>query len=136
MEEVCKKYDFQSEEYCLKHHNKELDLTQMFRFSGLPNKCLLEMDECKRKREDTEVVICIQLENGIRHQDQFHPNQTLKDVLEKLSPTSFDGNPVIVYMRAEIYGDQLEKTTLKSLGITKGKAMLRVLNKNPEDLKK
>jgi hypothetical protein len=38
-------------------------------------------------------------------------------------------------MRKEVFGQELETTNLKKLGLYSGKAMFRFMNKNPEDLK-
>jgi hypothetical protein len=49
-------------------------------------------------------------------------------VITKLSPGEADPNshPVIIYMRREVSGmEALQGTTLRSLGLTGGRAMLR-----------
>lgn len=43
LDEVCQKHNFQSSEYDLRHHKRILDLSLMFRFTGLPNNAQLEM---------------------------------------------------------------------------------------------
>ncbi|XP_067641326.1 tether containing UBX domain for GLUT4 [Eurosta solidaginis] len=138
LEEVCQKHDLDSNEYCLKHHNKEIGLTQIFRFSGLPNNCLLEMAQTERKRTESNVDICVQLEDGSRVQGQFKPSYNLWQVVEQLSAKALESysSPVVIYMRQEIIGkEHMEKTTLKSLGIFEGRAMVRVIDKTAEDLK-
>lgn len=139
LEEACKKHGFSSDEYCLRHHNKEISLSQMFRFSGLPNNCLLEMYETDKKRVAMPVDICVQTEDGTRKQAQFVPDDNLWHVVKQLQgETELQkfASPVILYMRQEILGaEQLEKTTLKSLGIMEGRALLRLLDKQPEELK-
>jgi len=139
LEQVCKKHSFKSNEHGLKHHNRVQDLTLTFRFSGLPNNCLLELFETEKPRdEDTEVVLCVQLENGERFQGNFKSNQTLVDVLNNLCKNEFIAmnNPVVFYMRQEIHGDSINTTNLKSLGITSGRAIVRLLDRNIEDLNK
>jgi hypothetical protein len=53
---------------------------------------------------------------------------SLWDVIKKLRPEEADpnSNPVIIYMRKEVSGMKaLEETTLRILGLTGGRAMLR-----------
>ncbi|XP_037937036.1 tether containing UBX domain for GLUT4 [Teleopsis dalmanni] len=138
LEDVCTKHNFESDEYGLTHHNKEIGLTQMFRFSGLPNNCLLEMTKLEKRRVASTVEICVQMEDGSRQQSEFAAVDDLWQVVEKLYPkeaTNFE-HPVVIYMRTEIIGkERISKTTLKSLGITAGRAMIRFINKKPEELK-
>lgn len=138
LEEACSKHGFSSDEYCLKHHNKEVTLSQTFRFSGLPNNCLLEMSPTERKRVAANVDICVQLEDGTRYQDQFKPNDSLWNVLGKLCGDKLQTytHPVAIYTRQEVVGkEQLKGITLKSLGIIEGRALIHLLNKKPEELK-
>ncbi|XP_055390002.1 tether containing UBX domain for GLUT4 [Condylostylus longicornis] len=138
LEQVCQKHNFKSNEHGLKHFNKVQDLTLTFRFSGLPNNCLLEMFETDKPREeDGDVTLCVQLENGERVQGSFKPNQTVEFILNNLCQDQFScmENPIVFYMRQEIYGDALKSTNLKNLGITTGRAIVRLLNRNPDDLK-
>ncbi|XP_036319604.1 tether containing UBX domain for GLUT4 [Rhagoletis pomonella] len=138
LEEVCQKHDLDSSEYCLKHHNKEVGLTQIFRFSGLPNNCLLEMSQTERRRTESNVNICVQLEDGSRVQGQFKPSNNLWEVVEELGAEAIKSysSPVAIYMRQEIIGkNRMAETTLKSLGIFEGRAMFRVMDKTAEELK-
>lgn len=41
-----------------------MDLTNTIRFSNLPNKATLEMVETDRKREEVNVTVGLQLEDG------------------------------------------------------------------------
>jgi tether containing UBX domain for GLUT4 len=137
IEEVCRKQGFKPEEYDIKHHNKVLDTTISFRFSGLPNNAQLELATATKARVDTEVILAINLESGDRIVGNFLPDETLWNVLSKLCPNYVkpDENPVVIYMRNEIYGDRLQKTTLRSLGLRGGRAMIRLMHKTPEELK-
>lgn len=102
------------------------------RFSGLPNNAQLELITSTRTRLETEVTIGIHLENGSRLLGTFQPNNTIYEVLSKLTPDELEPsrNSVIVYMRQEIYGITAFKSTdLKSLGLTTGRAMLRLIHK-------
>lgn len=111
----------------------------MFRFAGLPNNANLEMVEIEKKREDqSDVVICLQLEDGTRLPGNFSSSSTLKEIIDSLCPaqSSEDQSPVIIYMRSEIHGDKLNTVTLKSLGLSAGgRALFRLLNTDPERLK-
>uniref|UniRef100_A0A182KD94 UBX domain-containing protein n=1 Tax=Anopheles christyi TaxID=43041 RepID=A0A182KD94_9DIPT len=138
LETVCRKYNFPHDEYDLMHHNKVLDLSTMYRFSGIPNNALLEMAKAKRVRVEDDVVVQLQLEDGTRTANgTFKPSQSLLDVLVALYPAraSADSHPVLVYMRREVYWGQLPSTTLKSLGLTRGRAALRLLQRRAEEPK-
>lgn len=138
LEEVCNKHGFKPEEHDLKHHKKILDVTSIFRFSGLPNNAQLELVEAKRQRSETSVVLGVQIESGERFTGEFVPSESLWTVITKLLPENINlnENPVVIYMRREISGkENLDKTTLRSLGLTGGRAMLRFLQKTPEELR-
>ncbi|XP_060649389.1 tether containing UBX domain for GLUT4 [Drosophila nasuta] len=139
LETASTKHGFDSEQHCLKFHNKDVSLTQQFRFSGLPNNCVLEMEPTEKRRTLSNVVVCIQLADGSREQGEFSPSATVWHVVQELCLTLADSyeSPVIIYMRSEVIGvEQMQKTTLKSLGILEGRAMMRLINKKPEDLKR
>ncbi|XP_066156793.1 tether containing UBX domain for GLUT4 [Euwallacea fornicatus] len=137
IEEVCRKQGVNPIEYDVKHHSKVLDTTHSFRFSGLPNNACLELVAAKKNREEGDVALAVNLENGTRITDTFSPNTTLLCILKKVCPENAvpDKNPVVIYTRREIYGQELEACTLRSLGLIGGRAMIRVLNRNPELLK-
>lgn len=135
IEEVCKKQGLKPDEYDIKHHNKVLDTTATFRFSGLPNNAQLELVNAVKARSNSDITLALQLEDGSRLMGNFSPSETLLSVLNKLCPDEVQKNPIIIYTRCEIYGDALQETTLKSMGLTGGRAMLRLLNRSPEQLK-
>lgn len=138
LETACAKHGYDSEEHCLKFHNKVVSLTQQFRFSGLPNNCVLEMEPTEKRRVVSSVVVCVQLSDGSREQGDFSPNDTVWQVVHKLCESQVTGyeSPIIVYMRSEVIGqEQMRQTTLKSLGILEGRAMMRLIDKKPEELK-
>ncbi|CAO1376233.1 unnamed protein product [Diamesa serratosioi] len=138
LEETCKKFNFDPEMYDLKtQHNKLLDLSLMFRFAGLPNNSNLEMVECVKKRCESMITICIQMEDGSRVNSSFTSSTTLQDIISKLCPDkgNSDQNPIVVYMRKEVHGESLATTTLKDLGLSSGSALLRLVNADPESLK-
>lgn len=109
----------------------------MFRFSGLPNNCTLEMFELENKRTLHNVEICVQLESGERFQDTVPSETILMDALKKLCSEQLKSmkSPVVVYMRTEFYGKDLQDKTLKDIGINQGRSLMRLVDKNPEDLK-
>ncbi|XP_035894736.1 tether containing UBX domain for GLUT4 [Anopheles stephensi] len=138
LETVCRKYNFPHDEYDLLHHNKVLDLSTMFRFAGIPNNALLEMAKAKQARTEDDVIVQLQLEDGSRSENgTFKPSQSLLDVLVALCPVRAvaEAHPVLVYMRREVYWEQLGTTTLKSLGLTRGRAALRLLQRRAEEPK-
>lgn len=93
--------------------------------------------ECLKKRCDSMITICIQTEDGSRVNGSFSCSTTLQDIISKMCPEkgSSDQNPIVIYMRKEVFGESLKTTTLKSLGLSSGSALLRLVNADPESLK-
>ncbi|XP_058647637.1 tether containing UBX domain for GLUT4 isoform X2 [Onychostoma macrolepis] len=96
------------------------------------------MVACSRPQKGAEsaVRIALQMEDGSRLQGSFSSGQTLWDLLTHFPQTrtsDLDASgptPVCVYMRDEVSGkDVLKKTTLKSLGLTGGSAIIRYVLK-------
>ncbi|NXS06905.1 ASPC1 protein, partial [Neodrepanis coruscans] len=114
-----------------------LDLSLQWRFARLPNNAKLEMvPVSNRVGAGTTVRIALQLDDGSRLQDTFLCQQTLWELLNhfakirELMEQHGEFCPVCIYMRDEISGkDTLEKTTLKSLGLTGGSAIIRLVMK-------
>ncbi|XP_051767625.1 LOW QUALITY PROTEIN: tether containing UBX domain for GLUT4 [Ctenopharyngodon idella] len=138
LEDVCKKHGFDPDEHGLKFQRNILDLTLQWRFASLPNNAKLEMVACSRQQAGAEsaVRIALQMEDGSRLQDSFSSGQTLWDLLTHFPQTRTSDleasgpTPVCVYMRDEISGEEaLKKTTLKSLGLTGGSAIIRYVLK-------
>ncbi|CAI9568439.1 unnamed protein product [Staurois parvus] len=142
LEEVCKKQNFNPREYNLKFQRTVLDLSLQWRFANLPNNAKLEMVSCSTQRagaECSKVRVAMQLEDGTRLQDEFQCSKTLWDVLVSFPQTKvcLDEVPpgsvaVCIYMRDEVSGELLLKqTSLQSLGLTGGSAIIRfVVRKN------
>lgn len=63
---MCKKQGLNPIEYDIKHHNKTLDITTAFRFSGLPNNAQLELAAAVKNRREGDITLAINLENGSR----------------------------------------------------------------------
>ncbi|XP_053150450.1 tether containing UBX domain for GLUT4 isoform X2 [Hemicordylus capensis] len=87
---------------------------------------------------ETTVRIALQLDDGSRLQDTFCSSQTLWEILGHFAQTReyveqyCEISPVCIYMRDEVTGKSaLEKTSLKSLGLTGGNAIIRVATKMP-----
>ncbi|XP_016392099.1 tether containing UBX domain for GLUT4 [Sinocyclocheilus rhinocerous] len=138
LEDVCKKHGFNPEEHGLKFQRIVLDLSLQWRFASLPNNAKLEMVVCSRPQTGAEsaVRIALQMEDGSRLQGSFSSGQSLWDLLTHFPQTrtpDLDASgptPVCVYMRDEVSGeDALKKTTLKSLGLTGGSAIIRYVLK-------
>ncbi|NXG25938.1 ASPC1 protein, partial [Grallaria varia] len=135
--EVCRKQGDSPSEYGLKFQRNVLDLSLQWRFARLPNNAKLEMvPVSNRAGAGTTVRIALQLDDGSRLQDTFLCQQTLWELLNhfakirELVEQHGEFSPVCIYMRDEISGkDALEKTTLKSLGLTGGSAIVRVVMK-------
>nr|XP_032620410.1 tether containing UBX domain for GLUT4 isoform X3 [Chelonoidis abingdonii] len=138
LEEVCEMQNFRANEYDLKFQRSVLDLSLQWRFARLPNNAKLEVVPISRNRAGTEnrVQIALQLDSGSRLQDTFRSGQTLWELLSHFTQTREcmeqhgEFSPVCIYMRDEIAGKAaLERTTLKSLGLTGGNAIIRVVMK-------
>ncbi|NWW30966.1 ASPC1 protein, partial [Panurus biarmicus] len=114
-----------------------LDLSLQWRFARLPNNAKLEMvPVSNRAGAGATVRVALQLDDGSRLQDTFLCQHTLWELLNHFAKTRElmaqrgDLTPVCVYMRDEVAGkDALEKTTLKSLGLIGGNAIVRVVMK-------
>ncbi|KMQ93955.1 tether containing ubx domain for glut4 [Lasius niger] len=136
LEEVCQKQGFNVDDYDIKHNRQILDPNTIFRFTGLPNNAQLEMIACTKTRSASNVTIGIQPEEGERITREFLPKTTLAQALLEIYPDSDLERAVLIYMHREVYGrEALEKTTLKSLGLNSGKAILRLIYRDPEQLK-
>lgn len=96
------------------------------------------MAEIDQKRVEQDLVICMQLEDGSRLNGNFPSSSTLREVISSLCPekSSPDQKPVVIYMRSELHNEALDSTTLRSLGLSSGgRALLRLINTDPESLK-
>ncbi|NXN91396.1 ASPC1 protein, partial [Rhinopomastus cyanomelas] len=137
LEQVCREQGGSPGEYGLKFQRSVLDLSLQWRFARLPNNAKLEMVPVpNRVGTGNTVRIALQLDDGSRLQDSFPCQQTLWELLNHFAeirefmeqPGEF--SPVCIYMRDEISGKgALEKTTLTSLGLTGGSAIIRVVMK-------
>ncbi|MEE6527886.1 hypothetical protein FKM82_029599, partial [Ascaphus truei] len=97
---------------CCRFQRTVLDLSLQWRFANLPNNAKLEMVPCARRRADAEcatVRVALQLENGVRLQDEMLCSQTLWDLLARfpqirtcLEQVDAGYFPVCLYMRDEV----------------------------------
>nr|XP_023672746.1 tether containing UBX domain for GLUT4 isoform X1 [Paramormyrops kingsleyae] len=146
LEDVCKKHGFNPDEYELKFQRNIVDLSLQWRFASLPNNAKLEMVPSTRQRtgqRESTIRIALQLQDGSRLQDSFSSGQTLWDLVNHFPQTrdpeapSLESIPICVYMRDEVAGEEaLKRTTLKTLGLTGGSAIIRYVvkpAKSPEN---
>ncbi|XP_077427928.1 tether containing UBX domain for GLUT4 [Vanacampus margaritifer] len=141
LEEVCKKHGFNPDNHGLKFQRTVLDLTLQWRFANLPNNAKLEVVPSTKTQNvsDSQVRVALQMEDGSRLQGSFSCGKSFWELLTHFpqisaSELSESGStPVCVYMRDEVCGEEaLKKTTLKSLGLTGGSAIVRFFLKPDE----
>uniref|UniRef100_A0A3B5M6R4 ASPSCR1 tether for SLC2A4, UBX domain containing n=1 Tax=Xiphophorus couchianus TaxID=32473 RepID=A0A3B5M6R4_9TELE len=125
LEDVCKKHGFDPNDHGLKFQRTVLDLTLPWRFANLPNNAKLEMVTSTRKQSgaDSQVRIALQMEDGSRLQGSFSSGQSLWEVI-----AHFPQIRCVLNMPLWKHSS-LKKTTLKSLGLTGGSAIVSLNNK-------
>ncbi|KAK3608201.1 hypothetical protein CHS0354_039217 [Potamilus streckersoni] len=151
LEEVCQKQGFMPpDDFKLVHGKKDLDTTLSVRYANLPNNAKLELVKSHKIRSESNVLVAVQLESGERLQQEFSPGTTLWEILchweqkpdspYKNKLTSIDSSqnpsiqPVCIYMREEVIGEMaLKDTSLRTLGLTGGKTVIRLLHRPVED---
>ncbi|XP_043209728.1 tether containing UBX domain for GLUT4-like [Amphibalanus amphitrite] len=128
LEEACAKQKLDAKSFNLMHYNRRLDLSSSVRFASLPNRAQLELAASEESRVDSDVTLAVQLPDGQRLVKQFPCAATLYEVLADHSVLPSDDLtvPVCIYARREVAGAAaLKATTIRSLGLTGGKAILR-----------
>lgn len=141
IEEVCKKQGLNSDDYEIIFQKRRLDVTLTFRLSGIPMNAQLELKKLDVPRRVSDVIIVLQLEDGSRlPQQTFKPSTNLFDLVNafKTVPDSLllaleasisdlnSYHAICSYLNEEIMGEfQLKNTTLKDLGLTGGRAIVR-----------
>ncbi|CAL4066587.1 unnamed protein product, partial [Meganyctiphanes norvegica] len=136
LEDACKKQGFDPDVHDLKHHRRILDVSSTVRYANLPNNCALEMVDAAKPRTASLVTVNVSTEAGLRLMDDFPATATLREVLAHLEsksgqevfllpPPESTQQPLLVYSMRRINHDQLDTTTLKSLGLVSGKCMFR-----------
>lgn len=130
---MCKRLQFDPDKYDLKLNNRLLDLHTSFRLSGLRNNAEIQLVERKKKRQDSEVEILIQLSDGTRFSGKFQSNVKLLEIIQQLCPDELTDNLWALYMRTEIESDKLALTSLKDLGLTSGRAILKLVHRDANE---
>lgn len=141
LDEVCSKAGVDPNKHMLMHGRKAVDLSAVFRFSGLQPNASLDLAERPAATTAATTTVVVQI-GSARHKNVFDANTSLAAVLIPLTDALFaakreagieedDGsspldNVAIVYLTTEIPAGQLASTTLRSLGLTGGSVLLRV----------
>lgn len=138
--DLCKREGYSTESYSFLFQRKILDEALSWRYSNVPNNAKLELVKREKAKQDSPVRIALQYTDGKRLQGTFQPSIMLSEILDhwqdELSLVNREDNlePCIVYVRQEISGrSKLSTTTLKSLGLSSGSAILRLLFKPSND---
>ena len=144
---ACTKKTLDPANFVLEYKGKRMDLSLsvrfiliifiilflFLRFAGIPNNATVELVELEEgeRREDGEVVVCLQLPSGERRVTNFTPSATLAEVVGEEGAGAGEGEQrVVVYMRQEVVGEEeLKAMTLRRLGLTSGKCLLRLTSK-------
>lgn len=95
------------------------------------------MVKTAKVRTESDVTLVVQTEDGSRLEGTFKPSASLLDVLQQLckEKANAEANPVMIYMRKEVLWESMPSTTLKSLGLTGGRAIIRLLQRTPDELR-
>lgn len=150
LEEVCKKQGFSPNEHELVYQKKSLDLTLTFRLSGIPNNAVVDLKALESgPRQYENVTISLQLDDGsrltptdfksdstslfsiVQHYSNLNANlNELKKAMDENLSQETNLYPTISYLNEQIIGlKQLKLTFLKDLGLTKGRYILKFLNR-------
>jgi tether containing UBX domain for GLUT4 len=149
IEEVCKKQGLNPNEYDLIHHKKAIDVALSVRLSGIPNNAQLELKKNESgPRQFENVTLLLQLDDGTRLEPlTFKPDVTsllnvveaymdlestaakcdyMKAVLDDLTASRSGNYPTFTYLNEQIIGlFQIKNTTLKDMGLTHGRVIVR-----------
>ncbi|CAM9226366.1 unnamed protein product, partial [Discosporangium mesarthrocarpum] len=116
----------------LLHKRVAVDLSQPFRFTGIPQNATLELEEGEAKRKGDsageQVRVAMRLPGGRRVQSPFSPDATLHDLVAfwissgDLPAGVIDQGLSLQFMRTSYVGGDLQ-STLRSIGLTGGTAM-------------
>uniref|UniRef100_A0A672KJZ2 ASPSCR1 tether for SLC2A4, UBX domain containing n=1 Tax=Sinocyclocheilus grahami TaxID=75366 RepID=A0A672KJZ2_SINGR len=136
LEDVCKKHGFNPDEHGLKFQRLVLDLSLQWRFASLPNNAKLEMVVCSRPQTGAESAVCVCIESSRR--TVVYPscltsspliNHFLLDLsIKRERDIHFPFIRLQTHQRSSL-SSCLAKTTLKSLGLTGGSAIIRYVLK-------
>lgn len=94
------------------------------------------MIEAQKKRQDAEVELVVQPSDGTRVEGKFKPNISILSIVQQLCPHELSGDDLFaIYMRTEVASDKMESTTLKDLGLISGRAIVRLVHRDPNAAK-
>jgi tether containing UBX domain for GLUT4 len=146
IEEVSKKQGYVPEEYDLIHQKKRVDVTMTYRLSGIPNNAQLELKKNDVPRSYSEVILSLQMDDGTRlNTNSFKPNITslydvlvlystqneqVKSSIDQVAQKASEKQLICSYLNERVVGEfQLKNTTLKDLGLTSGRGIIRFESK-------
>ncbi|CAM9860491.1 unnamed protein product [Pylaiella littoralis] len=133
--------DAGSNNLVLKHKRAVVDLSQPFRFTGIPQNATLELvEEAPARRKGAggaagsgatggQVRVAMRLPGGGRVQAPFSADTTLLGLLEwwagrgELNAAILGQGPSLQFMRSSYGAGDLGSTTLRSIGLLTGSAM-------------
>ena len=138
IEESCKKQGLDPNEHDAIFQRRRLDIASTLRLSGVPNNAMFELKKLEIPRKFEDVTIAFQLEDGSRlNPHPFSPNSYLNEIIEHFSKVSdslknslehkqANFHSVCSYMNEQLVGTyQLKNTSLKDLGLTNGRGIIR-----------
>ncbi len=138
IDESCKKQGLDPSEYDVIFQRRRLDIASTLRLAAVPNNAMLELKRLDIPRKFEDVIIALQLEDGSRlNPHPFSPNSCLYEIIEHFSNVSDtlknsfkqqndQVHSVCGYMNEQLIGTyQLKNTSLKDLGLTNGRGIIR-----------
>jgi len=131
-EELCAKHSYDREECYLRHSDVVLDGAESLSSSSFTNNSVIVLAKY--------VVVALQIENE-RFTGLYPPEVNLWNIVTNLCQLEgFDpsfGTPSVLYMRKEVSGvEELLKTSLRDLGVTYGRVLIRLFLKDGPDCDK
>ncbi|EKX51590.1 hypothetical protein GUITHDRAFT_102851 [Guillardia theta CCMP2712] len=144
---ACEEFKQDPSSHCLRHKKKcvlsgELDLALPLRLANLPNGASLDLQPLTEQEQKARVVsVTLQLEDGKRYQKECHCSTLLFDVLQNLEDVCgarlvtgvnmLQELPCVTVMNKTLEGEQLRSSSLLSIGLVSGGALLKYrLKKN------
>lgn len=141
LDEACKRQGYDTEKFKLKSGNKDVDLSQPFRLSQLPNNVTLDVIP-DNSIKSTQISLKIRLENGSEISKVVPVSSNFFDLLLTLfqensieNPESTENEPVVRYLNQEFIGVRcLKFTTFRSLGVRTKILILYYRKEVPSDV--
>ncbi|CAM9323362.1 unnamed protein product [Ectocarpus sp. 8 AP-2014] len=144
---ACREFglDTGSPNWVLKHKRAVVDLSQPFRFTGIPQNATLELTEeapVRRKAAGStsaggQVRVAMRLPGGGRVQAPFSADTSLLGLLQwwagrgELDAGVLQQGPSLQFMRTAYGAGDLDATTLRSIGLVTGSAMFTLSLSSP-----